>query len=95
MQDKWQQLSDSARGDWQMRLSIRLFREQEHVVLEIEDNGDGMAEETRVKMLEPFFTTKGPDKGTGWDCRSPTPSSRITGARSNVRVSRARVPCSG
>ncbi len=65
MQDKWQQLSDSARGDWQMRLSIRLFREQEHVVLEIEDNGDGMAEETRVKMLEPFFTTKGPDKGTG------------------------------
>ncbi len=34
-------------------------------VLQIEDNGHGMDENTRSKVFEPFFTTKGEGKGTG------------------------------
>jgi signal transduction histidine kinase len=35
------------------------------VRLEIEDNGPGMDEETRKRIFEPFYTTKGVGVGTG------------------------------
>ena len=35
------------------------------VVLTVEDNGPGMAEETLEEIFDPFFTTKEPGKGTG------------------------------
>jgi signal transduction histidine kinase/ActR/RegA family two-component response regulator len=36
----------------------------DHVVIEMQDNGIGMSETTRSRCLEPFFTTKG-ERGTG------------------------------
>jgi len=35
------------------------------VVLEVRDTGEGMDEEVLDRMLEPFFTTKGRDEGSG------------------------------
>jgi CheY-like chemotaxis protein len=35
------------------------------VLLEIEDTGCGMDDEARKHLFEPFYTTKGPGKGTG------------------------------
>jgi len=35
------------------------------VVLTVEDNGPGIAEETLDEIFDPFFTTKEPGKGTG------------------------------
>jgi signal transduction histidine kinase len=34
-------------------------------MLVIRDNGEGMSAEVQRRMYEPFFTTKGPDRGTG------------------------------
>src|SRR5271157_679097 len=35
------------------------------LALSVSDTGCGIAPEVRERISEPFFTTKGPDKGTG------------------------------
>ena len=47
------------------RISIRLFLENDRAVVIIKDNGGGIPEEIVDRVFEPYFTTKGPDKGTG------------------------------
>jgi len=46
-------------------LIIRAKRGDPWVVVEIEDNGPGIAPEHLSKIFDPFFTTKPPGKGTG------------------------------
>ncbi|MGE3292737.1 MAG: ATP-binding protein, partial [Geminicoccaceae bacterium] len=47
------------------RLWLRLKAEDPEVVIEVADNGPGMAEEVRKRIFEPFFTTKPQGVGTG------------------------------
>lgn len=47
------------------RFIISVYRDKGYIVTEIEDNGYGMAEETRKRVFEPFYTTKDVGKGTG------------------------------
>jgi signal transduction histidine kinase len=46
-------------------ITFRLGCEGRYAVLEVEDNGPGMAEDIRRRVFEPFFTTKEPRVGTG------------------------------
>ena len=46
-------------------LVVRSFRKDNTVELIIEDNGPGIPEEIRDKILQPFFTTKKGTEGTG------------------------------
>ncbi len=47
------------------KIHVRAFLEGKDAVLEVEDDGAGMDEETQKKIFEPFFTTKAPEIGTG------------------------------
>jgi PAS domain S-box-containing protein len=46
-------------------ITLRLRREAKYAVLEVADNGPGMAEKVARRVFEPFFTTKSPGLGTG------------------------------
>ncbi len=41
-------------------ITIRTFRDDKHVVIKIEDTGQGIPEVSRDRIFDPFFTTKGP-----------------------------------
>jgi signal transduction histidine kinase len=47
------------------QLTIRTRREGKHIHLEVEDNGPGIPEVIKDKILQPFFTTKKGTEGTG------------------------------
>jgi len=46
-------------------IAISLFREGGKTVVAISDNAGGIPEQIRDKIFEPYFTTKGPEQGTG------------------------------
>jgi signal transduction histidine kinase len=46
-------------------LTIRTSRELDFVLVEVIDNGPGIADAVKLHVFEPFFTTKGVGEGTG------------------------------
>jgi PAS domain S-box-containing protein len=52
-------------GQQDPTLTLRVRLDDEHVRLEIADNGPGMPEKVRRRVFEPFFTTKEVGVGTG------------------------------
>jgi signal transduction histidine kinase len=49
----------------QGELRVRTYRDDNCVVVEIGDNGPGIAADVLPHIFEPFFTTKGVGEGTG------------------------------
>ncbi len=47
------------------RVTIRTERRRDEMLLELTDNGDGIAPENLPKVFDPFFTTKDVGEGTG------------------------------
>lgn len=47
------------------KIEVRVFSEGDNVNITIEDNGSGIAEDTKAKIFEPKFTTKSSGMGLG------------------------------
>jgi signal transduction histidine kinase len=48
-----------------VELDHRVMGASRYVLFEVSDTGSGIPEEIRERIFDPYFTTKGPDKGTG------------------------------
>ena len=46
-------------------ITIKTYSSNDHVIVEIMDNGPGVPEDIQTRIFEPFFTTKAPGQGTG------------------------------
>ena len=46
------------------KLTVRTHQTEKAVTIEIEDNGPGIPDEIKDKILQPFFTTKKGTQGT-------------------------------
>jgi PAS domain S-box-containing protein len=56
---------ETSRIDRSRGITISVFRENDRSVVTVADNAGGVPEDIMDKIFEPYFTTKGPDKGTG------------------------------
>ncbi|KTT68822.1 histidine kinase famiy protein [Sphingomonas endophytica] len=56
----------------------------DYIVLQVEDNGQGMAPEVLERATEPFFTTKGTGKGTGLGLAMASGFVRQSGGRLEI-----------
>jgi signal transduction histidine kinase len=54
---------DAMNGQGELR--VRIYRDEQCVIVEIADNGPGISPEIRAHIFEPFFTTKPVGEGTG------------------------------
>ena len=63
----WTNIIDNAIDamDGKGEILLRTYSEDNRVIVEITDNGPGIAEEIQSRIFDPFFTTKPPGKGTG------------------------------
>ncbi|MEX2370134.1 MAG: AAA family ATPase [Bacteroidales bacterium] len=64
MREKLSAVSDQP-SVYQPKLTVRTLQKDKTVKIEIEDNGPGISEEIKDKILQPFFTTKKGTQGTG------------------------------
>jgi signal transduction histidine kinase len=73
MKDKWkkyaaqekQHQSANSVGYYLPKIVVRTKRVGTSVCIEVEDNGMGIPDDIRDKILQPFFTTKKGTQGTG------------------------------
>jgi signal transduction histidine kinase len=59
------EMGDVATSSYQPKLSIRTKSSANTVTIEIEDNGCGIPDDMKDKIMQPFFTTKKGTAGTG------------------------------
>ncbi len=46
-------------------LTIKVYKENDHVIVKVSDNGLGIPEHLLANLFKPFFTTKSKEQGTG------------------------------
>jgi two-component system NtrC family sensor kinase len=59
------QRSKSAGPDYKPKVSVTTLTKNERIVIKVKDNGNGIPDAIKDKIMQPFFTTKPTGEGTG------------------------------
>ncbi|MCO5949877.1 ATP-binding protein [Mucilaginibacter flavidus] len=59
------QKSKTVEFDYQSQVSVTTLAENEQIVIKVKDNGVGVADAIKEKIMQPFFTTKPTGEGIG------------------------------
>jgi len=59
------QRAKTAGEDYKPEVTVTTALENGQVVIKVKDNGVGMPEQVKEKIMQPFFTTKPTGEGTG------------------------------
>ena len=60
-----QQKAKTAGADYKPEVTVSTCKEDGQVMIRVKDNGDGIPEAIKEKIMQPFFTTKPTGEGTG------------------------------
>jgi signal transduction histidine kinase len=60
-----EKINSGTERSYRPKLSVRLRQEANKMIISIEDNGPGIPDTMKGKVLQPFFTTKKGTQGTG------------------------------
>jgi len=55
----------TAGADYKAEVSLTISAENNHVIIKVKDNGIGISDAIKDKIMQPFFTTKPTGEGTG------------------------------
>jgi two-component system NtrC family sensor kinase len=55
----------TAGADYKPEVSVSTSAENNHVIIRVKDNGNGIPDAIKEKIMQPFFTTKPAGEGTG------------------------------
>jgi two-component system NtrC family sensor kinase len=55
----------TAGEDYKPKISVSTYSENNHVIIKVKDNGGGIPDTIKKKIMQPFFTTKPTGEGTG------------------------------
>jgi len=59
------QKQKTAETAYKPKVTVSTFMEHNELVISVKDNGTGMPEQVKAKIMQPFFTTKPTGEGTG------------------------------
>ncbi|MFI5160216.1 MAG: ATP-binding protein [Sphingobacteriales bacterium] len=59
------QKTNTARADYKPMVEVRTSTKDGHIEIKVKDNGNGIADAIKDKIMQPFFTTKPTGEGTG------------------------------
>jgi signal transduction histidine kinase len=57
--------AQTAPEDYQLEVHVSVETQNGNIVIKLQDNGEGMSEETKQRLFETFYTTKPIGQGTG------------------------------
>jgi two-component system, NtrC family, sensor kinase len=63
--DATEERAEKSDASYQKHMKVKSYADNEHVILEVIDNGIGITEEVKTNIFLPFYTTKALGKGTG------------------------------